>query len=285
VIINFTPTGMVPTKELTPHVPIAVNEVIEEVHCAYELGITMVHLHARDEQTGQPTWKANVYAKLIGGIRRFAPQLVVCVSLSGRDWPEFEKRTEVLELDGDLKPDMGSLTLSSLNFSRSASLNAPDMVIALAHRMQEKGILPELEAFDLGMVNYIHYLEKKKAIQPPHYCNIILGNIASAQADLLHVATLIRDLPPNSLWSLGGIGDAQLPVTAVAVAIGGGVRVGLEDNIWLDKNRTVLARNSDLIERAHALARLHERSIMSAETLRQKLNLQDGLNGYGRATG
>jgi uncharacterized protein (DUF849 family) len=285
VIINFTPTGMVPTKELTPHVPIAVNEVIEEVHCAYELGITMVHLHARDEQTGQPTWKANVYAKLIGGIRRFAPQLVVCVSLSGRDWPEFEKRTEVLELDGDLKPDMGSLTLSSLNFSRSASLNAPDMVIALAHRMQEKGILPELEAFDLGMVNYIHYLEKKKAIQPPHYCNIILGNIASAQADLLHVATLIRDLPPNSLWSLGGIGDAQLPVTAVAVAIGGGVRVGLEDNIWLDKNRTVLARNSDLIERVHALARLHGRSIMSAETLRQKLNLQDGLNGYGRATG
>ena len=283
MVINFTPTGMIPTKKLIPHIPTAVNEIIEDVHCAYEQGITMVHLHARDEQTGKPTWKADVYAKLIGGIRRFAPQMVICVSLSGRDWPEFEKRTEVLELDGSLKPDMGSLTLSSLNFSRSASLNAPDMVMALAQHMQEKGIVPELEVFDLGMVNYIRYLENKGIIQPPHYCNIILGNVASAQADLLHVAALIRDLPSNTLWSLGGIGDSQLPATAVAVAMGGGVRIGLEDNIWLDKKRTILARNSDLVQRIHALARLHERSVMLPDTLRQKLNLQDGLTGYGRA--
>ena len=283
MIINFTPTGMIPTKEMTPYAPISVSEIIEDVHQAYELGITMVHLHARDEQTGKPTWKAEVYAQIIAGIRHFAPELIICVSLSGRDWPEFEKRTDVLNLDGDLKPDMGSLTLSSLNFSQSASLNAPDMVLALAERMQERGIIPELEVFDLGMVNYIHYLEKKEVIAPPYYCNIILGNVASAQAKLLHAATLIRDLPPQTIWSLGGIGKSQLPMTSIAIAMNGGVRVGLEDNIWLDRKRTKLARNLDLLQRIHTLSELHERPIMSPTTLRQKLNLQDGKTGYGRA--
>jgi 3-keto-5-aminohexanoate cleavage enzyme len=115
-----------------------------------------------------------------------------------------------LTLDGDLKPDMGSLTLSSVNFNKQASMNPPDMIHALAREMKDRNIMPELEAFDVGMINYARYLEKKKLLTPPHYFNLILGNIACAQADLLHAGIMIRDLPPDSFWSLGGIGDHHL---------------------------------------------------------------------------
>jgi uncharacterized protein (DUF849 family) len=93
---------------------------------------------------------------------------------------------------------------------------------------------------------------------------------------------MIRDLPPQSYWSLAGIGDAQLPMNAVAIAMGGGVRVGLEDQIWYDKGRTRLARNTDLLKRIHALADANERTLMTPSELRQRLNLQAGNGDYGR---
>jgi uncharacterized protein (DUF849 family) len=177
---------------------------------------------------------------------------------------------------------MGSLTLSSLNFSGQASVNSPDMIQALAGTMNERGILPELEAFDSGMINYARYLERKGLLQPPHYFNLILGNIAGAQADLLHLGTMIRDLPPDSLWSGGGIGAAQLSTNSLAIAAGGGVRVGLEDNVWFDRSRNRLASNADLLHRVHVLAQANERSVMTSPALRERLNLNRGQGRYGR---
>ena len=120
-ILNFTPTGMIPTKEMTKHVPSTPNEIVEQVLDVAELGVNMVHLHARDNETEAPTYLKGVYEEIIGPIREAAPELVICVSLSGRTFTEFEKRSQVLELDGKLKPDFGSLTLSSLNFNKQAS--------------------------------------------------------------------------------------------------------------------------------------------------------------------
>jgi uncharacterized protein (DUF849 family) len=283
LIVNFTPTGMIPTKEMTPHVPIEPAEIIENVQRAVDIGITMVHLHARDAATGEPTYLPEIYAEIIDGVRDVSKELIVCVSLSGRNFREFELRAAPLRLTGDVKPDMGSLTLSSLNFNRVASMNTPDMVQDLAREMKERGILPELEAFDAGMINYAKYLEKKGLIDPPHYCNILCGNIACAQADLLHVGVMISDLPPDSFWSLAGIGNAQLPMNSVAIAYGGGVRVGLEDNIWYDQARTRLASNLDLLQRIHVLAQANERKVMSPADLRAALNLLPGNGQYGRA--
>jgi uncharacterized protein (DUF849 family) len=282
LVINFTPTGMIPTKEMTPHVPVKVQEIVENVHEAIDIGITMVHLHARDEQTAQPTYKAEVFGEIIAGIRNFSRELVICVSLSGRIFNEFEKRAAPLKLEGDLKPDMGSLTLSSLNFNKEASISSPNMIQALAQEMKCRGIMPELEAFDAGMINYAKYLERKGLIESPHYFNLILGNIACAQVDLLHAGIMLRDLPPNSYWSLGGVGDYQLIANSVAIATGGGVRVGLEDNIWYDQAHTRLAYNSDLIRRINILAEANERKIMTPREFRKLLNLQDGDGNYGR---
>jgi 3-oxoadipate:acetyl-CoA acetyltransferase len=281
-VINFTPNGMIPTREMTPHVPLQVSEIVEDVHEAWEVGITMVHLHARDEQSGEPTWHPEIYGRIIEGIRRFTRDLIICVSLSGRAFREFEKRAAPLGLTGDLKPDMGSLTLSSVNFNHVASMNSPDMIQALAVEMQRRGIVAEMEPFDLGMINYAKYLEKRGLLAPPHYFNLLLGNVACAQADLLHVGLMIRELPADSTWSLAGIGNAQLMMNAVAIAGGGGVRVGLEDNIWYDASRTRLARNVDLVRRIHRLAEANERPVMAPDQLRRRLHLQPGHGRYGR---
>lgn len=282
LIVNFTPTGMVPTKAMTPHVPLRIDEIIDEVQQAVQIGITMVHLHARDPATGLPTSCPATYGAIIQGIRQFAPDLVVCVSLSGRQAREFDQRAAPLRLEGSVKPDMGSLTLSSLNFVREASQNAPEMIQALAAEMLRRGIVPELEAFDVGMLHYAKYLEKKGLIRPPHYVNLILGNLASAQANLLHAGLLVNDLPAGALWSLGGIGAAQTPMNAVAVALGGGVRVGLEDNFWYDAGRTRLATNAALLRRIHHLAEIHGRPVMPPSELRRRLDLTPGFGTYGR---
>jgi uncharacterized protein (DUF849 family) len=282
LIINFTPTGMIPTKDMTQHVPVGVNEIVEDVHEAVEIGITLVHIHARDENTGEPTYRAEVYQNIIEGIRKFSKDLVVCVSLSGRTYKKFEKRAEPLQLDGEVKPDMGSLTLSSVNFNRQASVSSPHMIQALANEMMRREILAELEAFDAGMINYAKYLSKKGLLKPPYYFNLLLGNIACAQADLLHLGVMVRDLPPDSYWSVAGIGNAQLMMNSIAIAFGGGVRVGLEDNIWYDKNRTRLARNAHLIRRIHNLAEANERKIMQPSEFRTLLNLEKGYGRYGR---
>ncbi|WP_298338547.1 3-keto-5-aminohexanoate cleavage protein [uncultured Algibacter sp.] len=282
LIINFTPTGMIPTKEMSPHVPVSVSEIVEDVHAANEIGITMVHLHARDAVSGMPTYKKEVYADIISGIRKYAPELVICVSLSGRDFYELEKRSDPLLLTDHLKPDMGSLTLSSLNFNKTASVNDPNMVMSLAAMMKDRGIVPELEAFDIGMVNYAKYLERKKLIEAPYYFNLLFGNIACSQANLLHSGVMINDLPDNSFWSLAGIGNEQLKMNSLSIAVGGGVRVGIEDNIWYDRERTKLTTNLELLKRIHLIANANERQVMSSKDFRIKMNLEPGNGCYGR---
>lgn len=269
-ILNLTPTGMVPTRALTPHVPLTPEEIVADVLRCADLGAGMVHLHARDAD-GQPTYARDVYARLIGGLREARPALVLCVSTSGRVHSEFWQRAEVLELDGDLKPDFASLTLSSLNFSRQASLNPPDLVRDLAAKMLDRGIRPEFECFDLGMINVARYLIDRGLAQPPFYFNLILGNLAGAQANPLALGAMLRELPPDAVWSVGGLGGAQLPAMALSLASGGGVRVGLEDNLWMDDARTELATNPALVERTVALARLLGRAPASPAEIRRRI--------------
>jgi uncharacterized protein (DUF849 family) len=204
-IINFTPTGTQTTRSnsLAPLLP---NEIIEEVHEANEIGISIVHLHARDENTLENTYKKEVYQKIIEGVKKHCPDLLICVSLTGRNFPEIEKRTEVLQL----LPDMGSLTMSSLNFPSGASINQPEIILGLIKEMNKYGVQPEIECFDTGMLNYTNYLIGKGILNPPHHINVILGNIYNAQCDLGTLATIKSNLPQNSRTCLGGIGTQQL---------------------------------------------------------------------------
>ncbi|MDE0805138.1 MAG: 3-keto-5-aminohexanoate cleavage protein [Acidimicrobiales bacterium] len=270
LLVNLAPTGVIPTRSTSDAVPLTPTEVVADVLACAERGLTTVHLHARDDD-GRPTWRPEPYAEMIEGIRSERPDLVIGVSCSGRSVPEIDKRAAVLDLPDDLRPDMASLTLSSLNFARSASVNAPDTVRGLAERMNDRGIIPELEVFDLGMVNYAKYLIGRGVLRPPHLFNLFFGNVAGAQAELLDIAAMVQSLPDDSLWSGAGIGSAQLPVHAIAIAVGDGVRVGLEDALHLDPERQTPASNLTLLERVHRLAAVHGRAIMTPNELRARL--------------
>jgi len=242
-IINFTPTGVMPTKE-NSLAPLQPNEIIEDVHEAFELGITLTHIHARDESDSN-TYKTEVFGEIIDGIRKHCPDLVICASLSGRLFPEFEKRSEVLEL----YPDMGSLTMSSLNFPKSASMNAPDMMIKLVEKMDNFGVTPEIECFDSGMLNYTNYLLRKGIIKRPAYINVIFGNLFNAQTDLASISSVITNLPDDVFTCFGGIGKDQLKMNIIGLLYADGIRIGLEDNFYYNgKEKTT---NSELLKRIY----------------------------------
>ena len=261
-IINFCPTGMVPVKRDTPHVPVTPNEIIEQTHQAYEIGITIVHLHARAEDE-QPTYKKSIYQEIFEGVKKHCPGLIICGSTSGRNFPEFEKRSEVIEL----KPDMASLTLSSLNFSNQASVNPPDMIIKLATKMKEYGVTPEFECFDMGMINYGKYLISKEIHSGPKYWNLLFGNIAGFQGTYNQMGLAVSEIPADHHIAFAGLGASQLKVNATAIAMGYGVRVGIEDNIWWDQKRSRLATNSELLQRVHQLMEMHEKTLYPSAEL------------------
>jgi len=272
LLINFCPTGMVPTKAMTPHVPVSAAEEIEDACRALELGAAIVHLHARDAD-GQPTWRGEVYEELILGVRRHVPDALVCVSCSGRNFPEFERRSEVLELTGAARPDMASLTLTSLDFAGGPSVNPPAMVLALAEKMAANGIKPELECFDFGMVNAAHLLIRKGLARPPFYFNLLLGSRYSVPATARHLSNLVADLPPGAHWAAAGIGLFQLPMNTLAVAMGVHCRVGLEDNLYYDFERRELATNAALVERLVRISETFGRPLASRARARDMLGL------------
>ncbi|MEM1325664.1 MAG: 3-keto-5-aminohexanoate cleavage protein [Bacteroidota bacterium] len=262
IIINFCPTGMVPTKAMNPNVPISPSEIIEQTHEAYELGITIAHLHARLDD-GTPTYQNSIYGKIIEGVRRYCPGLIVCVSSSGRTHRAFEQRSEVIEL----RPDMCSLTLSSLNFASGASINQPDMIARLLDKILDYGVHPELECFDLGMINYGKYLLQKRNIDRPMYWNLLFGNIAGWQPKFDQIGVAVNAIPEGHHIALAGLGRYQLAVNSMAIAAGFGVRVGLEDNLWEDQKGTKSASNIGLLKRVHQLLAIHDREVMASKEL------------------
>jgi uncharacterized protein (DUF849 family) len=264
-IINFTPTGTQTTRDnsLAPLLP---NEIIESVHEANEIGISIVHLHARDEDTNN-TYKKEVYQKIIEGIKKYCPELLICVSLTGRNFPELAQRSEVLQL----YPDMGSLTMSSLNFPSGASVNQPDMILSLINEMDKYGVQPEIECFDSGMLNYTNYIISKNLLKPPYHINVILGNIYNGQCDLPTLSTIKSNIPLDSYVCLGGIGSQQLKCTTYGLLDFDGIRIGLEDNLYYkDKEKTT---NIELLRRAHRLMDEFDMTHYTSKELRDK--------GYG----
>ncbi len=253
---------MVPRRSDSRFVPISPEEISEQVLECASIGITSVHLHARAEDE-EPAWEKEYFAEIIARIRVDRPDIVICVTTSGRNVSEWEKRADVLSLTGDVRPDMASLTLSSMNFSTSASVNSPQTIQLLAEVMRDRGITPELEIFDSGMVNYLHYLIAKGLVRRTCAVNLILGGPATAQAHPLDLGFLIERLPEGSVWSVGGIGRFQLRANVLALAAGGGVRVGLEDNLHADSARTRLATNLELVRRIVTIAEQMGRPVMS----------------------
>jgi 3-keto-5-aminohexanoate cleavage enzyme len=276
LIINAAITGMIPTRQMTPHVPITPAEIIEDVKRCRDAGASIVHLHARDED-GKPTYRKDLYSEIFTGIRHECPGMLISGSTSGRNFKEFWQRSEVLEPTPGLRPDFGSLTLGSLNFPTGASVNEPEMIKALATAMNERGIVPEWEVFDMGMADYGCFLASRGILKKPFYGNILLGSLGMMNATPYNLASVVRALPEGMVWSAAGIGRFQAYVTSMAVTMGGHVRIGLEDNIYYDpETRKHPATNAGLIDRVVKVARAIGREIASPADARSIIGVPAG---------
>jgi uncharacterized protein (DUF849 family)/N-acetylglutamate synthase-like GNAT family acetyltransferase len=272
LIINVCLTGMIPTKKSTKYVPISTDEIIEDAVKVYDAGARIVHIHARDEQ-GVPTSSVKYYEKIIKGIRKHRADLICCVTTSGRNWSDFQARSEILYLNGDAKPDMASLTLGSLNFLSGTSINPIDMVERLAILMRERDIKPELEVFDFGMINLAKYLQRHEILPKHNYFNILLGNLNTAPANIETLASLYNFLPKNSIWAATGLGKFQLPMNVAAIISGGHVRIGIEDSIYYDYAQTKLASNEDLVKRVVRISSELQRKIATSQETRDMIQV------------
>ena len=265
----------------TPHIPLSPEEIIDDAVRCIRAGASIVHLHARDED-GAPTYRKELYEQMILGIRAHCPEAIICVSTSGRRHNTFERRSAVLELQGESKPDLGSLTLGSLNFPGQASVNTPEMIEALAMKMKACGIVPEIEVFDTGMIHAAKVLILRGVLSGPLYLNILLGSLYSTPATLFDLSCMVKNLPRPVHWAAAGIGRFQLSMNMAAILMGGHVRVGLEDNLFYDNDRQQLATNEQLIQRivrlstevGREVARPHEARAILGFPLRQRQAVQ-----------
>ena len=226
LIINVALTGCLFNKEDNPAIPITPKEVAEDVERCYNAGARIFHIHARDAD-GRPRWGQGYYKLYIEEIRKVVPSAILCVSCSGRHWSEYHKRADVLNLSGF---DMASLTLGSVDFTTGTSVNELSTIRRLAYQMHMCGIKPELEVFDFGGLNIANYLIREGLIESPYYFNLFFGVAGGMAADPHLLTTMARLLPPNSIWAATGVGRHQFEVNCWAAAMGGHVRVGLEDN-------------------------------------------------------
>jgi 3-oxoadipate:acetyl-CoA acetyltransferase len=272
LIVNAALTGMVPRRATVPHVPVTAEQIVADAVACVDAGAAILHLHARRPDES-PAWERDAYRAFITAIREQRPEAVICVSTSGRDVSELERRADVLALDSDARPDMASLTLGSLNFRDVASVNTPQMIRALAERMADVGIRPEVEVFDTGMAYLAHTLRADGLLRDPIYVNVLLGSPNTAPARIADLASLVAALPDGAVWAAAGIGAFQLKMNAIAIFAGGHVRTGLEDNAHFDHATRSPATNAELVARVVELARIAGRPVSTPEQTRAAIGL------------
>lgn len=270
VIITVALTGSRPTKEMNPAVPITPKEIIQAAVDCCHAGAAIAHIHVRDPETGRPAFKIELFKEVLEGIRERCDMLVNLTTsgfnLKGPDL--IAQRLQTVSL----KPDLCSFDLGSVNFVDHTFINPPEWGDAAAKTMQETGVKPEIEVFDVGHIDQaIHLIDRKLIDDPPYFqlCMGIRWGIAATPENLMFMKS---KLPADAVWSVLGVGKDQLSMIATGLILGGNVRVGFEDNIYL--KRGVLAKsNAQMVEHAATLAEQLHRTVATPETARKILNI------------
>jgi 3-keto-5-aminohexanoate cleavage enzyme len=266
LLITAAIVGAEVTRDQSPYVPYTPEELAAEAVRCWQAGAQMVHLHVR-QPDGTPSQSKSLFAQALALIRASCP-ILVQFSTGGAVGMDVEERIEALSL----LPDMATLTTGSVNFGNDVFLNPPQVVRTIAHRLQQYGIRPEIECFDTGMVDTALRLAKEGLLTLPGHFNFVLGMPGGMGGSTTHLDFISSLVPADNTWSVAGIGRTELPLAAHAIAEGGHVRVGLEDNLYLSKG--VLARGSfELVQAVAALARSAGRPVATLEQARSLLRL------------
>jgi uncharacterized protein (DUF849 family) len=268
-IITVAITGSLPQKSDNPAVPITVAEQIESTHAAFEAGATLVHAHVRNDD-GSPTSDPERFARLVDGVRKHCPGMIVQLSTGGRSGTGRERGGMI-----PLKPDMCSLSTGSCNFPARVYENSPQLVDWLADEMRTHGVKPEIEAFDLSMIFKAVEMRNAGRIDGPLHVQFVMGVRNAMPVDRetfeFYVATLKR-LAPDATWTGAGIGRGQITLNRWSLELGGHCRTGLEDNVRLDR-QTLAPSNAALVKRVVDIAEEFGRRPANVAEARQLLNL------------
>ncbi|WP_332692059.1 3-keto-5-aminohexanoate cleavage protein [Bosea sp. (in: a-proteobacteria)] len=268
-IITVAITGSLPTKRDNPAVPISIAEQIESTQAAFEAGATLAHCHVRSDE-GTPTSDPERFGRLLDGLRKHCPGLIVQFSTGGRSGAGRERGGMI-----PLRPDMASLSTGSCNFPTRVYENSPDLVDWLAAEMKAYGVKPEIEAFDLSMIFKAAEMSMAGTIQGPLHVQFVMGVKNAMPVDRavfeFYIATLKR-LAPDATWTGAGIGRDQITLNRWSLELGGHCRTGLEDNVRLDRD-TLAPSNAALVERIVALCPEYGRRPATAAEARHLLKL------------
>lgn len=266
LIITAALTGAEVTREQQPALPISPQEIaIAAAECA-NAGAAIVHVHARNAD-GSATQDKAIYAEIIAAVRERC-DVIVQVSTGGAVGMSAQERLAPVTL----APEMATLSMGSVNFGGDVFINQPADMERFAQAMREHGVKPELEIFDTGMLSTVSRWLKKGLLQSPVHLDFVLGipgGMAGTPEALLYLKS---QLPPGATWTVAGIGPAQLPLAALAIVLGGHVRVGFEDNIYFRKGE-LASSNAQLVERIARISREMERPVASADEARAMLGI------------
>ena len=268
-IICVAITGSVPTKKDNPNVPISISEQIESTHESFEAGATICHAHVRNEDE-TPTSDPEKFALLKEGISKHCPDMIIQFSTGGRSGSGKERGGML-----PLKPDMASLSVGSNNFPTRVYENSPELILWLAEQMRIHKVMPEVEAFDLSHIINAIDMHSKGLLFGDLYIQFVMGVKNAMPADetiFKFYVELMQKRAPKSEWCGAGIGANQILVNEWSIKAGGHTRVGLEDNVRLDKE-TLAPSNAALVKRAVELCELYNRPVATSQEARNLLGL------------
>ncbi|MCF6461182.1 3-keto-5-aminohexanoate cleavage protein [Clostridium sp. Cult3] len=267
LIITAAICGAEVTKENNPNVPYTVEEIGREAESAYKAGASIIHLHVREDD-GTPTQDKERFRLCIEEIKRRCPDVIIQPSTGGAVGMSDEERLQPVEL----LPEMATLDCGTLNFGGDEIfVNTENTIKNFGKVMIEKNVKPEIEVFDKGMIDYAIRFAKEGYILEPMHFDFVLGVQMTATARDL--AFMVDSIPAGSTWTVAGVGRHEMPMAAMGIAMGGHVRVGFEDNVYLSKG--VLAKsNGELVEKVVRIAKELGRDIATPDEAREILSLK-----------
>jgi 3-keto-5-aminohexanoate cleavage enzyme len=265
LIITCAPVGAEITLDQTPYLPYTPTLLGSTAQAVREAGGSIVHVHCRNDD-GTNTHDVKRFREAYDAIRAHS-DIIVQFSTGGAIGMTPEERASVLEL----RPEMATLTCGSVNFGDDIFENSFPIMRAILRKIHEYGVRPELEIFDKGHLANARRLEREGLLAFPQHVDLVLGVPGGIEATVANLSDLVADVPAGCTWSVAGIGRQQLPMAMAAIAMGGHVRVGLEDNLFYSKGR--LARNEELVARVARIAHEAGRPVATPEQAREILGL------------
>ncbi len=274
VIITCAITGAEASRDKQPALPITPKEQADAALAAVKAGASVIHLHVREDD-GKPSQRLERFQEAIELIRKKAPGVIIQISTGGAVGESIENRAKPLEL----KPEMASLNLGTMNFGDDVFYNHPRDIVALAAKMKEHGVVPELEVYEAGHLESGFRLLKQGVLRGPINVQFVLGvpgGMSGEPANLFHLLGVLEAFSGSGggsfHWGVAGVGRYQLPLATQALLLGGHIRVGFEDNIFYRKGELATS-NAQLVERVARLARELDREVATPEVARKLLCL------------